>query len=237
MAHHRALPLPLKIGPQTADSYQGKCASGEGLVDLGQLPKFEHTRARFIRASDLAEFLGWVVGERNLRFVIQFDGEHSLAEGQELFGEISLLEWKLKLRTRVNQVLVRDGENVSTVVVMEATNLNALHGTGRERFRVQGLKASVHAGPKCLAPDCTVLDISMDGLGLSTSVELPVGTMVKVCIDQGPDHFEFDCEVRYVRKSGKGYRTGLVIHHNDRVGKRKWNNYLGDLNRRTNAAA
>lgn len=206
-------------------------------MDLGQLPKIEHTRARFIRATDLAEYLGWVVGERNLRFVVQFDGEQSLAEGQELFGEISLLEWTLKLRARVQQVVVRHGDHVSTVVVMEAANLNAQHGTGRERFRVQGLKASVHMGPKCVAPDSSVVDISMDGLGLHTGQELATGSMVKVCIDQGPDRFEFDCEVRYVRKDGKGHRAGLLIHHNDRVGKRKWNKFLADLNRRTSIAA
>jgi hypothetical protein len=206
-------------------------------LDLGQLPKIEHTRARFIRASDLAEFLGWVVGERNLRFVIQFDGEHQLAEGQELFGEVSLHEWTLKLRARIQQVVVRHGEVVSTVVVMEATNLNAQHGTGRERFRVQGMKASVHVGARCIAPDCSVLDISMDGIGLSTAPELTMGSTVKVCIDQGPDRFEFECEVRYVRKEGKAHRAGLLINHNDRVGKRKWNRFLADLNRRTAIAA
>lgn len=206
-------------------------------MDLNQLPKFENTRGRFVRVSDLTEFRGWVVGERNLRLVIQFEGAHNVEVGQELYGEIFLLEWSVKMRCRVVQAAVKDGPEPITAVVLDCINLNAVHGSGRERFRVQNLRAEVHTRTARLAGECLVVDISADGLGIILPEEPREGTPLKVQIEQAGDVYSFDTEVRYSRASDGGFRTGLLIRHHDRVTERKWRRYLSTLNERTKMVA
>lgn len=206
-------------------------------MDLNQLPKFENTRGRFVRVSDLTEFRGWVVGERNLRLVIQFEGAHAVEPGQELFAEIFLLEWSVKMRCRVAQSAIKEAAEPFTAVVLDCINLNAVHGSGRERFRVQNLRASVHTRTARLAGECPVIDISADGLGIILPEEPREGTPLKVQIEQGGDTYTFDTEVRYARPSDGAYRTGLLIKHHDRVTERKWRRYLSSLNERTKMVA
>lgn len=206
-------------------------------MDLNQLPKFENTRGRFVRVSDLTEFRGWVAGERNLRLVIQFEGSHNIEAGQELYGEIFLLEWSVKMRCKVVQAAIKDGPEPITAVVLDCLNMNAVHGSGRERFRVRDLLASVHTRTARLAGECPVIDISADGLGIILPEEPREGTLLKVQIDQGGESYTFDTEVRYARPSDKGFRTGLLIRHHDRVTERKWRRYLSSLNERTKIAA
>lgn len=206
-------------------------------MDLSQLPKFENTRGRFIRVLDLTEYRGWIVGERNLRFVIQLEGQHAIEAGQEIIGEIFLHEWALKIRARVIQVNHRSGEDPMTVVVMAAHNVNAQHGSGRERFRVHDMSASVHTRTARLAGDCSVQDISQDGLGIILPEEPRVGTGLRVDILVDGEILTFNCEVRYVKPADQVFRCGLLIQHHDRIAERKWRRFLAQLNARTEMAA
>lgn len=206
-------------------------------MDISQLPKFENTRGRFIRVADLMEFRGWVAGERNLKFVIQLEGLQEIEPGETFLAEIYLLEWSLKMRATVLQTCQREEPNAMTIVVMEAINLNAQHGSGRERFRVQGLCATVQTRTARLAGECPVLDISFDGIGLLLPEEPRQGTMLKVELNCGGASFSFETEVRYARKAPEGFRTGVLIMHHDRISERKWKNFLCDLNERTAIAA
>lgn len=214
----------------------GNCSRGTPL-DLSQLPKFENTRGRFIRVSDLTEFRGWVVGERNLKFVIQLDGEQPIEAGQELVGEVFLHEWSLKLRARVLHVSQHAGPEPMTLVGIELLNVNAQHGSGRERFRVKEMRATIHSGAERLAGDCEVLDISLDGLGLVMPVEPRSGTVLDIQLEHEGTAFRFRCEVRYARPSEGGVRCGMLIQHADRIEEQKWKKFLGALNERTSIAA
>lgn len=206
-------------------------------LDLSQLPKFENTRGRFVRVSDLTEYRGWVVGERNLRFVIQLEGIHDVAAGEDLLGEMFLMDWTLKVRARILQTNQRDGDDPMTIIAMEAHNVNAQHGTGRERFRVHNMSASVHTRTARLAGDCSVQDISLDGFGLILPEEPRVGTHLRVDIDTEAEPLSFQCEVRYVKPDNGAFRCGLLIQHQDRVTERKWHRFLAHLNERTAMAA
>lgn len=206
-------------------------------MDLSQLPKFDNTRGRFIRVSDLAEFRGWVAGERNLRFVLQLEGLQELSVGEELVAEIYLMEWSLKLRSKIVQVSQRAEGEPATIVVMDTMTMTAQHGSGKERFRVNDLFATVSTRTARLGGDCPVLDISLEGLGILLPEEPRLGTMLKVNISPGDEQFTFETEVRYSQKADGGYRTGLLIRHHDRITERKWRKFLTDLNERTAIAA
>lgn len=206
-------------------------------MDLSQLPKFENTRGRFIRVNDLTEYRGWVVGERNLRFVIQLEGHQDLTAGQEILGELFLHEWALKVRAKILQTSHRSGPDPTTVVVMAAHNVNAQHGSGRERFRVHNMAAEVHTRTARLAGDCAVQDISHDGLGIILPEEPRVGTHLRVDIPTETEPLSFNCEVRYVKAADGLYRCGLLIQHQDRITQRKWHQFLAQLNARTAMAA
>lgn len=236
MEDHRPLSLPQVRLLVLHKAQSGTIFNGERM-DLSQLPKFENTRGRFIRVEDFAEFRGWIIGERDLRFVVQLQGEVDVQVGQELLAEVYLLDWALKVRSRVVQVTPRPGSEPATIIVMDALTLNAQHGGGRERFRVQGMKAVVSTKTARLAGECDVLDISLDGLGMMLPDEPRSGTMLKVQIGNAPDPFIFETEVRYAQRTDAGFRTGLLIRHQDRISERKWRKYLTDLNERTSVAA
>lgn len=206
-------------------------------MDLSQFPKFENTRGRFIRIADLAEFRGWVVGERYSRFVIQLDGEHQLEPSQELVGEVFLHEWSLKLRARVLNVSHMSDGDPMTLVAIELLNVNAQHGSGRERFRVRDMRADVDCGAERLAGGCEVIDISLDGLGLVLPAEPRAGTILSVHLEHAGEPFTFRCEVRYARTFDEGVRCGMLIQHNDRIAEHKWRKVLAALNERTKLVA
>lgn len=203
-------------------------------MDLSQLPRFENTRARFVRLRDLQEFCGWVVGERDLKFIVQLEGNFDLNAGDEVLGEIFVLEWTLKLRAKILQTSQSSGPDGPVVVLaLQAHQVNATNGTGKERFRVSDMLASVYTRTSQHGSECAVQDISQDGLGITINEAPQVGSSLRVDINAGAEVLSFQCEVRYARPTGNVFRCGLLIHHNDRIAERKWRRYLATLNERT----
>jgi hypothetical protein len=203
-------------------------------VQLKHLPKVENTRARFARQSEHGLVNGWVVGERDFRIVLESEGDLELEPGEELFGEVLLYKWKLLMRSKVLRSMVVEQGDTKSVVVMDPLNYRIQKSDQRARFRKMDSTALLQDSHSV---SCRVVDISVDGLGLVVGTELPIGERLHLEIRESGELYDLKGEVRYTSTLAKGYRTGLLLTHEDRVMQRKWEQFIAEYNRRLRLAA
>lgn len=195
-----------------------------------QVPTLLNARGRFVRLEDNAQFMGWVVGERDLQFVVAFEDSRIITAGESFLCELALRDWTYKIVAAATKVTTKSGDGEKGLVVTtmsQVRTVNIEHSSGNERFRVPGVIADVYLRED-RATSCEVLDVSDSGLSIVVPEELPLGTRMLVSILCSGERLAFACEVRYCQAAKEGYRLGMLIHHRDRVYHRKWQRFISE---------
>lgn len=201
-------------------------------MNLG-LP-LENTRAKVVRLTDQKEFLGWVCGERDKRFVFTTDTTDPISVGDPFFCEFFLYQWTLKTIGVVNAVSARlgpDGVQIGVAVGMEQTQTVSVERSGgEERFRVREIYAVVSNENGFGGRKCEVLDVSAQGLAVRSMNGYAIGTRCQISVGEAPNVIHFHAIVRYSQEADSGYRVGFQVEKMDRIPRGRWNRLLRDIN-------
>lgn len=204
------------------------------MINESQFPKLENTRGKFVRMEDRAVFYGWVVGERDPQFLVTLEDPREVFPGDTFLCELHLHGWTLKCVAVISTVSTKCDEEghqtVSIVGMTQVKTVNVQHGQGNERFRVQGIAASVSTTQARFTSTCDVLDVSRDGLAVLLPETISPGSQVYAMIQCEGEALQFECEVRYSRAAARGFRTGLRILHQDRLARQKWRRFIAEIN-------
>jgi hypothetical protein len=173
--------------------------------------------------TDAKFFSGWIIEMTAKTATVQLNDEETMEVGDIIVGEVSGRENRALIDAQVSKVMddVVSFEFRRTPryeVTREASRTVVRNVAGTLLFEGEGV-------------DCTVLDVSVQGIGFLTYAPIPQGSTVTVSLETPHGPVKLSAQVRYCRPDARRfglYRAGALVTDMGRLDRARWNklNYL-----------
>jgi hypothetical protein len=184
---------------------------------------YKDTRVRLQRIADARFFSGWIVEMSNKDASILLNDLETMEVGDIVVGEVSGRENRALFDAQVTKTL----QDVTHFDFRRTPR----YEPSRENPRTLVRNVSGMLSFQGEDVDVSVLDVSVGGIGFLTYAPLPVGSLVKFCLETPHGPVKVSGEVRYCRSDAHRfglYRAGALITELGRLDRARWNkmNYL-----------
>lgn len=183
-----------------------------------------NNRARLQRMRDAKFFNGWVkeFDPQNDQISIQVVGSQATFEP----GEAFMLEIHGTDRTVVAKAKVSlASEGIVTFLTLGEPM--SMPPRERARIKVDGVSASLGANGGSI--DVELSDISQEGCGVLSSVQVEKGSVISLSIDSPAGPIDCQGEVRYCKTDPEMegfYRLGVLLQPLGRLEQARWNKMI-----------